>query len=1261
MLIQKITLCNLNSIQGEQVIDFTKEPLRSAGLFAITGNTGAGKSTILDAICLALYNRAPRFDNVELLNNNIVNAEDDTKRIQPKDVRGMLRRGEKAGYAIVEFSSRDGGVWEATWSVRRKRTGTLDRVSRTLRRLSPKREIIDEREIAQRLPEIIGLDYDQFSRTVMLAQNSFANFLKARRSEKSSLLEKLTGTEIYGVISQRIYQLTDEARRTKEALENQLSGILRDRLEPEDLAEKEQRRDFLVTACQRADDEVQRIQRGLAWMDREAQAKRQVSQCEETYNEAYKACVAARDDQQRIERRDAVLPIQPLYQEIMVRRKDVEELKGKEETLGQQIQQKERESLEVRAALQTAREATLKAENVLTQRRPAINRGHVLMGEIKEGQQQLGKAEELLKEAGNILHERKNVHTSKIEELRQTEQKQEKCQLHRQELSAHKPMFDKFDLLKDQLGQFDAETRRGEEFRRKIADLQQRLQVTTNTLERLEKTQKDSQGKLNTLKSELFIHQQAIGRQGGEQLQQRFAAGKNRLLRLQHAQTLWRRITEGYEEVNERKEEISRHQVEVEQTTAAIERAEREKMVADEIYQRLHVALTLSQSENIVALRRRLKEGTACPVCGATHHPYHTETERELGELLGNLEKDDTEAYGNLQSKIRQLESLRQQLATGEGRLAAERRALEQRIQRQNEDVDAWKECADLDPSFSDCSPSVNREARRLMLELHADNAQKAAAEVEKELTTFNYHQGEINRLNEQLAALNQEYEENQARLLTLQSQQIVNNAALDDQNHALQISERTWNQLYVDLDEMITISAWFATWRNNNDSFRMRLTNLHYDWQQTCRELETLEHRVSLLREEVKNAWATVVEAERSQTRSQDELQAVRESLRLKGEEFARLFGSLPANENSNLPVAEEERLTTAIAQARQEEEQQREKYELTHRAIESLKGARENALQDRQKSQEICRVKSHDLDLWILRYNSNHPPMQLSELDQLFSDQTDWTALRISLDALRKRLTLSEHNLESARAALLEVQNDSARPETAQDNNLPPTAEMLTAALAEAQKQSQTLHDELAELRMTLGKHFSCIKDAERRGKDIDAARSNYEEWARLNTMLGSADGKRFRELAQSYTFGHLVEQANYHLRLLSPRYELHCQMGSLSLTVIDHDMFDEERYVQSLSGGETFVVSLALALGLSSLSTGQITIGSLFIDEGFGNLDEQSLSLVMDALSRLETTQGRKVGVVSHTPQIRQQIHPQIRLVKHPTGGSSEIVIQ
>ena len=136
--------------------------------------------------------------------------------------------------------------------------------------------------------------------------------------------------------------------------------------------------------------------------------------------------------------------------------------------------------------------------------------------------------------------------------------------------------------------------------------------------------------------------------------------------------------------------------------------------------------------------------------------------------------------------------------------------------------------------------------------------------------------------------------------------------------------------------------------------------------------------------------------------------------------------------------------------------------------------------------------------------------------------------------------------------------------------------------------------------------------------------------------------------------------MERANAHLRRLSPRYELRCVPGTLTLEIIDRDMFDERRYVNSLSGGETFVVSLALALGLASLSSGSLSIGSLFIDEGFGNLDHASLDLVMSALANLENAQGRKVGVISHTEQIRSQISPQIRLVKLPTGGRSRIEI-
>ena len=246
MNIEKIIIENLASISGEQTIDFTAEPLRSAGLFAITGDTGAGKSTILDAICLALYNRAPRFDDAERIRKDELETSDDKgQSIQAGDVRGMLRRGQKHGSATLIFATPDGARYEARWSVRLKRTGTYDRVERSLRRLSPKKQTFGEREIDDAVRDAVGLDYAQFTRTVLLAQNSFANFLKARRDDKSALLEKLTGTDIYGRISKKVYELNAEAQADVEALKNKMEGMLHDRLEPEELAELEERQRLL--------------------------------------------------------------------------------------------------------------------------------------------------------------------------------------------------------------------------------------------------------------------------------------------------------------------------------------------------------------------------------------------------------------------------------------------------------------------------------------------------------------------------------------------------------------------------------------------------------------------------------------------------------------------------------------------------------------------------------------------------------------------------------------------------------------------------------------------------------------------------------------------------------------------------------------------------------------------------------------------------------------------------------------------------------
>ena len=168
MKIEKITLCNLTSIEGEQTIDFTEEPLRSAGLFAITGDMGAGKSTILDAICLALYNKAPRFDNVERIpTDDIKLATEKAQQVQAGNTASILRRGQKQGGATIVFETQAGERYEAQWSVRVTRGGNYSSPERVLTQLSPDQHKVDKADIQSTIDHAIGLNYEQFRRTVI--------------------------------------------------------------------------------------------------------------------------------------------------------------------------------------------------------------------------------------------------------------------------------------------------------------------------------------------------------------------------------------------------------------------------------------------------------------------------------------------------------------------------------------------------------------------------------------------------------------------------------------------------------------------------------------------------------------------------------------------------------------------------------------------------------------------------------------------------------------------------------------------------------------------------------------------------------------------------------------------------------------------------------------------------------------------------------------------------------------------------------------
>ena len=227
MKILSVSLHNIASIEGPFTLNLEAEPLKSVGLFAITGATGAGKSTILDAICLALYNDTPRLATTK----NSVAIADGSAEVQVNNVKNLLRKGAISGYAKVVFQAVDGKTYEAEWQVRRaynKLSGAIQPETLQLTCLTDNQLIAENRKtlVLEKIKECVGLTFDEFTKSVILAQGDFTSFLKANDDKRSDILEKLTGTEIYTRISKQVYELNKQHKNELQLLEKQLENIV---------------------------------------------------------------------------------------------------------------------------------------------------------------------------------------------------------------------------------------------------------------------------------------------------------------------------------------------------------------------------------------------------------------------------------------------------------------------------------------------------------------------------------------------------------------------------------------------------------------------------------------------------------------------------------------------------------------------------------------------------------------------------------------------------------------------------------------------------------------------------------------------------------------------------------------------------------------------------------------------------------------------------------------------------------------------------
>lgn len=356
----------------------------------------------------------------------------------------------------------------------------------------------------------------------------------------------------------------------------------------------------------------------------------------------------------------------------------------------------------------------------------------------------------------------------------------------------------------------------------------------------------------------------------------------------------------------------------------------------------------------------------------------------------------------------------------------------------------------------------------------------------------------------------------------------------------------------------------------------------------------------------------------------------------------------------NGEEPDAAEQRLTAAKDEATKAADDQNENINKLKAELANSKGSHQTMLSQDKTMKENLQAKEKELDLWIEEYNKQLEEKSIeprfierNTIREMLHSAEDWNAIRREKDEKEKAVASTTALYQSAEKA--HQQHLEHQPAQTRD--------ALFAIQQEYQERSQ--RNELIAANARMQNHQEAVKQLGDKAEALKLVTQEKDDWTAITDAIG-ADGKTLRKIAQCYTLSFLIAHANQEIRKFNSRYELQQVKHSLGIRVIDHDRADDIRDTTSLSGGETFIVSLGLALGLSALSSRNISFENLFIDEGFGTLDPDTLATVIDSLAMLQSSQGKKVGVISHTDTMSERITTQIRIIKNGNSGSSHIEI-
>lgn len=1214
MQILKLSFENINSLKGAWTIDFQAPDFRS-GIFAIVGPTGSGKTTILDAICLALYGHTPRIGSITQNANEVMNRDCDSCR------------------SSLEFQTLS-GRYRATWSQKKQKnfdkTGKYGQVVSTMEKFEDGCwiPITDGSKVTskkQEVQKIIGLSFDQFKRSVMLYQGDFAAFLKSKPNEKAQTLEQITGTQIYSLLSTKVYDLAEEQKKLFEdkQREVELSPVLDDAV----VLTKQEQLKGITEEAKVLETQISKIEKESRWISETAELRNQflrvkaeLERLKENRNEFFRKENVVR----LAEHAQNILPIfNTLIDKQSLREDSIKEKSAAENELVNATKSLKEKDFNFKAA-----EEALNNENLQKPKKLALfSQIEFLDAEISPLIKSSRLAQEEKIKLENETADCKDHLNKAKEDIRKLEEDREKRDLERKEDIKGAFLYQRKDELRD--CKITAET-----LSAALADAEGKADKASETVKSQEKEAEALRIRkekiASVIEADKVLLKEAEKRLSEildgktlDELTQEQLSFSEQIPLLEAVKSALKAVCDQKEEIVRQEDVMQRDSAELDNWSSKKEGYEKE---IQSLTSRQEELEALVQIDELTKVRAELKEGEPCPVCGSLEHPFAANLPPEVAtakERLAVVKEESTDLQKNQKEADRKIDVLKDRILVSEKRLKELRKNLD--LAEEELTLKCGRAGLTREGVTEEAAAVLITKKESLLIDIKKriakarDAESKAAAAKEKIAgTTEELHRAEMVFSNAQT-----KFES--AKSLLAQAQTGREKARTE--------LEQFWRKTAKEYGSVITDGELFA---HNPELFKRWIAKAakYEELLESCREIE---NSLAIKKGTLPGLVESVERLEKSSREKSDQAAELQTELKTKQLQRDKLFGTKLVE----IERKAYERLLSQLAEAKDQ-------------AYENLSKARsvQAAAEQRLKTAE---QRSAEAEKNLLSAKTEWTDALKKEK---FESEEDWRRARLdseAINALHKEIT--DYKAQSRSAADRFSEADKKLEEKESQKLTDKSLEVLEAEKREASAEKEKLLEQKGELQKELK------TDEEARIKragiedELKKLKHQVAVWDRLNTLVGSSSGDKYRRYVQSLVLLTLLKNANVELTKLHSRYRLAKGGGDMEIKVIDSDLADQERPTDNLSGGETFIVSLALALGLAQMASNNVRIDSLFLDEGFGTLDDDSLEKALNALSSLNA-QGKTVGLISHVDQIKERIPSKIVVKRSAQPGVSRL---